>query len=164
MQGGARCWRLAGGLCSCGRQAGARRQPPAPVRASAWRPVVVPSCAAGACSGQRRRCQWPAARPNGPAVGPSSASAAPVRVPVCPRRAPAVPPVLACAGLGAAAALPACRPQEQSPPANRQQLRTPCRRRPPAHPADTPQPPRRRPARAHVGPARPAADALPRAH
>ena len=110
MQGGARCWRMASVLCSCGRSVVARRHRSAVARAAPWRPVVVPSCAAGACSCQRRRCSWPAARLIRPASGPSSASAAPARVPVCPRRAPAVPPVLACSRPRGVAALPSSLP------------------------------------------------------
>ena len=41
---------MASGLCSCGRSVGARRHRSAVARAAPWRPVVVRSCAALACS------------------------------------------------------------------------------------------------------------------
>ena len=50
MQGGARCWQMASVLCSCGRSVGARRHRSAVARAAPWRPVVVRSRPALACS------------------------------------------------------------------------------------------------------------------
>ena len=48
--GGARCWRMASVLCSCGRSVVARRHRSAVARAAPWRPVVVRSRPALACS------------------------------------------------------------------------------------------------------------------